>query len=153
MRRRMMIAFKRATIVIVYTTEEWLEPAEFVDILHRSGLAARRPVDQPERIRRMVKNASIIVCARDAERRLIGIARSLTDFAFCCYLSDLAVDRAFQGRGIGRELIRKTHGAAGGDDVTLLLLSAPAARGYYPHIGLARLDNCYGVLRPTGQGS
>jgi predicted N-acetyltransferase YhbS len=95
----------------------------------------------------MVENASIIVCARDLERRLVGVARSITDFAFCCYLSDLAVDRAWQGRGIGRELIRRTHGAAGGDEVTLLLLSAPATMGYYPHIGLDRLDNCYGVLR------
>ena len=134
-------------MAIVYTTEEWLKPAEFVDILHRSGLAARRPVDEPERIRRMVENASIIVCARDLGGRLVGVARSLTDFTFCCYLSDLAVDRAWQGQGIGRELIRRTHAAAGGDHVTLLLLSAPAAMGYYPHIGLDRLDNCYGVLR------
>jgi ribosomal protein S18 acetylase RimI-like enzyme len=144
---------RRGSTVILYGTEEWLEPAEFTDVLHRSGLAARRPVDDPDRIRRMVKNASIIVCARTPEGRLIGVARSITDFAFCCYVSDLAVDRAFQGRGIGRELIRRTHGAAGGADITLLLLSAPAALGYYPHIGLARLDNCYGVLRPVSQGT
>lgn len=139
-------------MVIVYTTEAWLDPAEFTDVLHRSGLAERRPVGDAERIRRMVKNASIIVCARTTEGRLVGVARSLTDFAFCCYLSDLAVDRAWQGQGIGRELIRKTHGAAGGDDVTLLLLSAPAVTGYYPHIGLDHLDNCYGVLRTVNQG-
>jgi ribosomal protein S18 acetylase RimI-like enzyme len=134
-------------MIIVYTTEAWLNPAEFADILHRSGLAERRPVGDAERIRRMVENASIILCARTTEGRLVGVARSVTDFAFCCYLSDLAVDRAFQGQGIGRELIRRTHGAAGGDQVTLLLLSAPAAMGYYPYIGLDRLDNCYGVLR------
>ena len=134
-------------MVILYATEEWLDPAEFIDILHRSGLAERRPMGDAERIRRMVKNASIIVCARTTEGRLVGVARSVTDFAFCCYLSDLAVDRAYQGRGIGRELIRRTHGAAGGDEVTLLLLSAPAAMDYYPRIGLDHLDNCFGVLR------
>lgn len=141
--------FKRGNVVILYATEEWLEPAEFTDLLQRSGLGERRPVDDPERIRRMVKNASIIVCARTTEGRLVGVARSVSDFAFCCYLSDLAVDRAFQGRGIGRELIRRTHGAAGGDDVTLVLLSAPGAMSYYPHIGLPRLDNCFGLLRPV----
>ncbi len=134
-------------MVILYATEEWLDPAEFTDILQRSGLAARRPADDAQRIRRMVKNASIIVSARTTDGRLVGVARALTDFAFCCYLSDLAVDRDFQGRGIGRELIRKTHGAAGGGDVTLLLLAAPAAKSYYPHIGLPRLDNCFGVVR------
>ena len=140
-------------MVILYASEEWLDPAEFSDLLHRSGLAERRPVGNPERIRRMVKNASIILCARTTEGRLVGVARSLSDFAFCCYLSDLAVDRAYQGQGIGRELIRRTHGAAGGDKVTLLLLSAPAAMGYYPHIGLDRLDNCYGVPRVAREPS
>lgn len=140
-------------MVILYATEEWLEPAEFTDLLHRSGLAARRPVDDSDRIRRMVKNAGIIVCARTTEGRLVGVARSVTDFAFCCYISDLAVDRDFQGRGIGRELIRRTHGAAGGKDVTLLLLSAPGAMSFYPHIGLPRLDNCFGLLRPVHKPS
>lgn len=83
----------------VYTIENDLDPAEFVDVLRRSGLAERRPVDEPERIRAMVRNAPLVVCARDGRGTLIGVSRAVTDFAYCCYLSDLAVDRAWQGRG------------------------------------------------------
>jgi predicted N-acetyltransferase YhbS len=135
---------------IRYGIEDNLEPAEFVDILERSGLAARRPVDEPERIRAMVENADLTVCARDDQGQLVGVSRAVTDFAFCCYLSDIAVDRALQGQGIGRELIRRTHEAAGGEPVTLLLLSAPAAMAYYPKVGLAKLDNCFGNIRRIG---
>jgi predicted N-acetyltransferase YhbS len=136
---------------IRYGIEDNLTPAEFVDILERSGLAARRPVDEPERIRAMVENASLTVCARDDRGVLVGVSRAVTDFAFCCYLSDIAVDRALQGRGIGGELIRRTHEAAGGESVTLLLLSAPAAMAYYPKVGLTRLENCFGTVRRTGE--
>jgi len=136
---------------IRYGIEDNLDPAEFVDILERSGLAARRPVDEPERIRAMVENANLTVCARDDRGRLVGVSRAVTDFAFCCYLSDIAVDRALQGRGIGGELIRRTHEAAGGEAVTLLLLSAPAAMAYYPKVGLTRLENCFGTVRRTGE--
>ena len=132
-----------------YGIEENLDPAEFVDVLERSGLAARRPVDEPERIRAMVENANLTVCARDDRGVLVGVSRAVTDFAYCCYLSDIAVDRALQGRGIGRELIRRTHEAAGGEPVTLLLLSAPAAMDYYPKVGLPQLDNCFGTVRRT----
>ena len=130
-----------------YGIEENLDPAEFVDVLERSGLAARRPVDEPERIRAMVENADLTVCARDDRGVLVGVSRAVTDFAYCCYLSDIAVDRALRGRGIGRELIRRTHEAAGGEPVTLLLLSAPAAMDYYPKVGLPQLDNCFGTVR------
>lgn len=133
-----------------YSIEDNMDPAEFVDVLERAGLAARRPVDETERIRAMVENADLTVCARDAQGRLVGVSRAVTDFAFCCYLSDIAVDRAVQGRGIGRELIRRTHEAAGGPPVTLLLLSAPAAMAYYPKVGLTKLDNCFGVVRRIG---
>ena len=136
---------------IRYGIEDNLDPAEFLNILERSGLAARRPVDEPERIRAMVENANLTVCARDDRGVLVGVSRAVTDFAFCCYLSDIAVDRALQGRGIGRELIRRTHEAAGGERVTLLLLSAPAAMAYYPKVGLTKLENCFGTIRRSGE--
>ena len=133
---------------VAYAVEDGLGAGEFIDVLRRSGLDARRPVDEPARIGRMLGHANLVVTARDDRRRLIGVARSLTDFSFCCYVSDLAVDRAWQGRGIGRELLRRTHEAAGGaKDVTLLLLAAPDAMGYYPKAGLDRFDNCFGWRR------
>jgi GNAT superfamily N-acetyltransferase len=133
-------------VSVTYSIEPDLDPAEFTNVLVRSTLSERRPVGEAERIATMVGNADLIVCARDAGGRLIGVARSLTDFSYCCYLSDLAVDKAHQGRGIGRELIHRTHGAAG-PGTTLLLLSAPAGMGFYPKAGLEKFDTCFGIRR------
>ncbi|MCX7799691.1 MAG: GNAT family N-acetyltransferase [Fimbriimonadales bacterium] len=130
---------------IRYAVEPNLSVVEFLSVLSSSGLAERRPVDDPERIGRMLRNADVIVTARSSGD-LVGVSRALTDGAYCTYLSDLAVDRAFPGRGIGRRLIEETHRAAG-LETTLILLAAPAARTYYPHIGMERHDSCW-ILRP-----
>ena len=108
-------------------------------------LAERRPVDQPEVIASMLANADLVLTAR-MEGRLIGVARAISDFAYCTYLSDLAVDVEHQGRGIGRELIRRTHEAAG-LRTSLILLAAPKARTYYPHIGMKPHDSCWIIDR------
>ncbi len=134
-------------MTISYSTEDGLEPDEFVDVLRRSGLDQRRPVDNPDVIRGMVENADLIVTARDGDGRLVGVARSVTDFAYCCYLSDLAVDRDCQRQGIGKELMARTKEAAGGGKITMLLLSAPDGMEYYPRAGLEKFDNCFGVRR------
>jgi len=135
-------------MTIGYAIEPQLSADEFVDVLRRSTLAERRPVDDRARIESMLQNASVIVTARDAAGLLVGISRAMTDFSYCCYLSDLAVDAAFQGHGIGRELIRRTHEAAG-PGTTLILIAAPKARSYYPHIGMAHHDSCW-IVRPPG---
>ena len=75
-----------------------------------------------------------------------GGSRAITDYSYCTYLSDLAVDVACQGRGIGRELIRRTHEAAG-RHTSLILLAAPKARSYYPHIGMRPHDSCWIIER------
>ena len=130
---------------VEYQIEARLGVDEFVDVLRRSTLAERRPVDEPETIRRMLENADVVVTAR-LDGRLVGVSRAITDFAYCAYLSDLAVDEAYQRRGIGRELIRRTHEAAG-SGTTLILLAAPAARTYYPHVGMAAHDSCWIIPR------
>ncbi len=93
----------------------------------------------------MLENADIIVTAR-AEGRLVGISRAITDFCYCTYLSDLAVDLAHQRQGIGKELVRRTHEAAG-EQTTLILLAAPMARSYYPRIGMSAHDSCWIIPR------
>jgi ribosomal protein S18 acetylase RimI-like enzyme len=132
---------------IVYANETYpeLSVEEFLDVLRRSTLADRRPVDEPETIRGMLENADVLVTAR-SEGVLVGISRAITDFHFCTYLSDLAVDEAYQRRGIGKELIRRTHEAAG-RKTHLILLAAPNARSYYPHIGMAAHDSCWIIAR------
>jgi predicted N-acetyltransferase YhbS len=109
-------------------------------------LAVRRPIDEPKTIAGMLANADLIVTARSDEGRLIGVSRALTDFSYCTYLSDLAVDVAFQRQGIGRELIRRTHEAAG-LHTSLILLAAPKAQTYYPHLGMRRHESCWMIDR------
>ncbi len=132
---------------IVYAIETYpeLSVEEFLGVLRRSTLAERRPVDEPETIRGMLENADILVTAR-SEGVLVGISRAITDFHYCTYLSDLAVDKAHQRRGIGKDLIRRTHEAAG-RKTHLILLAAPKARSYYPHIGMAAHDSCWMIPR------
>jgi ribosomal protein S18 acetylase RimI-like enzyme len=131
---------------ISYGIEPHLKAEEFIDVLRRSTLAARRPVDQPSTIAGMLAHADIIVTARTSDGLLVGISRAITDFSYCTYLSDLAVDVGFQRRGIGRELIRRTHTAAG-FNTSLILLSAPQSESYYPHIGLVRHNSCWRIER------
>lgn len=132
-------------MAVTYQLEPGLSADEFIDVLRRSTLAERRPVDDRERMNTMLRNADVIVTAR-VDGKLVGIARAVTDFAYCTYLSDLAVDAGHQGQGIGRELIRRTHDAAG-RQTTLVLVAAPKAETYYPHIGLTKHESCWIVPR------
>jgi GNAT superfamily N-acetyltransferase len=136
---------------ISYALDPHLSPAEFVDVLERSTLAERRPVGEPETVAGMLAHADLILTARDPGGLLVGVSRAITDFSYCTYLSDLAVDRAYQCRGIGRELVARTHVAAG-LHTTLILLAAPAARTYYPHIGMRRHDSCWLIDRTPRPG-
>jgi ribosomal protein S18 acetylase RimI-like enzyme len=128
-------------IPIVYAREQALTAAEFIDVLQRSGLSERRPVDDRDRIERMLAHSNLIVTAR-VDGRLVGVSRALTDFGFCCYLSDLAVDRSCQRSGIGRRLIEETRRAAG-PQAACILLSAPGALDFYRAIGMPQADNAF----------
>ena len=119
--------------MLSYRSDKTISATEFVDVLRRSTLAERRPIDNPECIEAMLRHANLLCTAWD-EDRLIGVARSVTDFQYCCYLSDLAVDQAYQNLGVGKELIRLTK-AGLGPKANLILLAAPKAEGYYPKIG------------------
>lgn len=130
---------------VTYAVEPGLGVEEFLDLLARSTLAERRPVDEPETIRGMLKHADVIATARVCGD-LVGVARAISDFSYCTYLSDLAVDEAHQRKGIGRELIRLTHETAG-LHTTLILLAAPKARAYYPHVGMSPHDSCWIITR------
>jgi GNAT superfamily N-acetyltransferase len=113
------------------------------DLFRSSGI--RRPVDDLPRIQRMLDHANLTITAWDGEK-LVGIARALTDFSFCCYLSDLAVARDYQKSGIGKALIRQVQKAIG-DESMLLLLAAPEAMEYYPHIGFDKVHRAWEIPR------
>ncbi len=97
---------------IQYTLEPVLSAEAFIGVLETSGLAERRPVAERARIETMLRRSDIIVTAR-TQGRLIGVSRAIADYGFCCYLSDLAVERAYQRCGIGKQLIGRTWDAAG----------------------------------------
>ncbi len=126
--------------MITYQIETTLSTDEFRSVLLRSTLSERRPVDDEETLSKMVEHGNLIVTARE-NGVLIGIARSLTDFSYCTYLSDLAVDESYQKMGIGKELIRQTKLAS--PKAKLILLSAPKAVLYYPKIGMTQWEQCY----------
>jgi len=126
--------------MIKYQIENNICPKEFKELLLKSTLGERRPVDEFERIKAMVEHANLIITARD-DTKLVGVARSITDFVYCTYLSDLAVDIEYQKKGIGKELIRLTKEET--PKANLILLSAPNAANYYPHIGMSQHQACF----------
>jgi len=128
---------------LTYEFVQKLEAEEVANVFKKSGIV--RPVDDLERIQRMIDHADIIVTARN-NGQLVGIARAITDYSYCCYLSDLAVDAEYQRSGIGKELVRRIREKLG-DEVSLLLVSAPNAVDYYPRIGFEKSDKAFLIKR------
>ena len=127
-------------MVIEYLIECNISVEEFRHILLRSGLSERRPIDDLKRIEAMVQYSNLIITARK-DGELVGVARAITDFEYCTYLSDLAVDISFQRQGIGKELLRMIKMQT--PNAKLILLAAPASESYYPGIGMHRHNHCY----------
>lgn len=129
-------------MAIAIAHEPHLPVHEFVDLLHRSTLAQRRPVANVRQLEGMLRNADLVITARDSAGLLVGVARAITDYSYCTYLSDLAVDRNFQRQGLGRLLVTETH-QRGGLGASLVLLAAPQAASFYQRIGMQRHDSCW----------
>jgi ribosomal protein S18 acetylase RimI-like enzyme len=116
---------------------------QVIEVFRSSGI--NRPVDDEARIAQMLRYGNLTITAWHGDQ-LVGFARSLTDYCFCCYLSDLAVRGDFQRRGIGKKLIELTK-AQVGEQTTLLLLAAPAAKDYYPKTGMDRYVDTFVIKR------
>ena len=128
---------------ITYKINQPLKTRDIIDVFDSSGMI--RPTKDPKRIEKMFANSNLTISAWD-EEKLVGISRSVTDFSFCCYLSDLAVHKDYQKLGIGKELIRITKEKIG-ESVMLLLLSTPAAMEYYPKVGFEKVENGFIIKR------
>jgi len=118
---------------IEYRDNARLSAEEAIDLYRRSTLGERRPVDRPDIFEGMLKNASLLISAWNGSR-LVGIARTLTDFSYVAYLADLAVDAEYQKRGIGKRLIEETRRRLA-PECMIVLLAAPKANDYYPRLG------------------
>ena len=130
---------------IDYSSNRAVTAVQLAELFRSAGM--RRPVDDLKRLDRMLKHASLTVGAFAGDQ-LVGVARALTDFSYCCYLSDLAVAAAFQRRGIGRELLRRVREIIG-PQCNLVLLAAPDAMSYYPRLGFEAIANGW-MIKRTG---
>ena len=133
-------------LMITYAVGNDLDVDAVIELYKASTLGERRPVGDRDRMAKMLANANLVVTAWDGDL-LVGIARSISDFSYVTYLSDLAVRLSHQRTGIGRELMRRTQ-AVGGDTASLLLLAAPAADKYYVHVGFTNHPQAW-VLKPN----
>ncbi|MEB4589466.1 GNAT family N-acetyltransferase [Candidatus Thiothrix sp. Deng01] len=128
-------------MTIQYLINTPISTNQFIDILCRSTLGERRPIDDHECMEGMVNNSNLLVTAWDGDK-LVGVARSMTDFHYACYLSDLAVDRDYQRQGIGKQLQILTRQQLG-KHCKLILIAAPAANAYYQQLGYAAIPRCW----------
>lgn len=133
--------------MITYKTGNALDLDAVIELYRASTLGERRPVEERERMRLMLQNANLVITAWDGDL-LVGISRSLTDFTYATYLSDLAVRLSYQRAGIGKELMRRTQAAV--PQAMVILLAAPAAEKYYSHVGFTHHPQAW-ILRPGQQ--
>lgn len=118
-------------------------PDQIVTLYEEAGLP--RPTTDKERIRKMYEHSNLIVTAWD-NTKLVGVSRSITDWAWSCYLADLAVSPEYKKSGIGKKLIELTKEKVG-DQVMILLLSVPTAMTYYPKVGFTKEDRAFAIFR------
>jgi len=130
---------------IEYKINAPLTPEQFISVLKESTLAERRPIENFECIKGMVENSNLIITAWN-ENKLIGVARSVTDFNYACYLSDLAVHKEYQKNGVGKKLQELTQKQLG-NECKLILIAAPNANAYYEHIGFTNNNRCWVLKR------
>jgi ribosomal protein S18 acetylase RimI-like enzyme len=133
---------------ILYSREPTLDVAEFRRVLNESGLGTTRPVEDEERLKAMLSAADLIVTARleQPDKTLVGVARGVTDFVWCCYLSEVAVSASAQGLGVGRGILDEARRQLG-PKVSLILASMPDAVGFYERVGMARLPDTFWYRR------
>lgn len=130
---------------IIYKLNAPTSLEQFVELLERSRLAQRRPMEDMETIQGMLANSNLVLSAWHDEK-LIGIARCITDFHYACYLSDLAVDAYYQKHGIGKQLQRQVKNQLK-EQCQLIVISAPDANDYYSSLGYEKSERCW-VLQP-----
>jgi len=132
---------------IIYQINTLISTDQFIELLCSSSLGERRPVDNRDCMSGMLKNSNLIVSAW-SDNQLVGMARSVTDFCYCCYLSDLVVNENYQGLGIGKKLQSLTQKQLG-SECKIILIAAPNANSYYEHIGFENNERCWVLDRDS----
>ena len=122
--------------------EERLNGTEYIDFLKRTDLGSQYPKERfYERIEKLVKNVSISLVARNEKGLIVGVLFGLTDFCYWLYITDLGVDRNYEGQGIGSRLMKKAHEIAGGEkDIAVYLIANDNAIPFYEKLGMKKAD-------------
>ncbi len=128
---------------IVYQFDNTPTAEQVIELYENAGLP--RPTTDKERIKKMYDHSNLIITAWHNEK-LVGVCRCITDWAWSCYLADLAVKQEYQKEGIGKKLIQLTKEKVG-EQVMVLLLSVPTAMEYYPKVGFIKEDRSFTILR------
>ncbi|MCR8845621.1 GNAT family N-acetyltransferase [Paenibacillus sp. SC116] len=128
---------------IIYMVTNEIQAEDVSRVFETSGI--KRPYQDLERLQRMMENSDIVITAWH-DRKMIGIARAVTDYSYCCYLSDLAIDIDYQKGGIGKKLVNLVREKIG-EECSLVLLSAPGAMDYYEKLGFSKADNAFVIKR------
>ena len=133
---------------VLYAHEPRLDVGEFCRVLLESGLGATRPTGDGARMQQMLDHADLVVTARldRPDRALVGVARSITDFSWSSYLSELAGSTSAQGLGVGKGRIDETRRLIG-PRVSLVLASMPESVGFYERIGMPRQADTFWFKR------
>lgn len=123
--------------------EERISVEEYIDFLKRTDLGSQYPKERFEgRIAKLVKNVSISLVARNEIGDVVGVLFGLTDFAYWLYVTDLGVDRAYTGQGIGKKLMKTAHEIAGGErDIAVYLIANENAIGFYEKLGMKKSED------------
>ena len=139
---------------VTYQINSPITPFQFIEVLKKCSLGERRPIDSPFVMKGMLDNANLLVTAwvseaheeavndSESNKTLIGVARCVTDFSYCCYLSDIAVDEKYQNQGIGKSMIKKIEQQLP-PSCKIILLSAPQASEYYQKVGFTKHENAW----------
>jgi len=134
--------------------EQRLTPEEYIDFLKRTNLGSQYPKERfEERIAKLVKNVSISLVAKNENEKIVGVLFGLTDFAYWLYVTDLGVDREYEGQGIGRRLMKTAHELAGGEkDIAVYLIANENAIPFYEKLGMEKADDVmqYNKIEWTG---
>ena len=130
--------------MITFQVESSITLEEYVFILDDSGLAKRRPIDNPNRLQRMIEGSNLIVTARE-DGKLVGLLRGLSDHCYRCFIADLAVAKAYQAKGVGRKMLEFTRDLE--PDARLFLFAAEDAEPFYQKLGFKLHERCY-QLKP-----
>ena len=128
---------------MAFKVSEPLLPEQLAEVFRLSGL--KRPYNDLERMGKMLDQADVLISCWDGDR-VVGVARAITDYCYCCYLSDLAVVKEYQKRNIGKDLVQLLQETLG-DQVAIVLLSSEEALAFYPQIGFEQANNAFRIAR------